>query len=42
MLAGFKGTAAAKIFEGNSLAEASVVGMTNWDSERAREERMAA
>lgn len=42
MLAGFKGTAAAKIFEGNSVAEASVVGMTDWNSERAREERLAA
>jgi len=39
---GFKETAAAKIFEGNSLAEASVVGMTDWNSERAREERTAA
>jgi len=36
---GFKGTKAAKIFEANSLAEASVVGMTDWDSERAHEER---
>jgi hypothetical protein len=42
MLAGFRGTGAAKIFEGNSVAEASVVGMTDWNSERAREERMAA
>jgi hypothetical protein len=32
---GFKGTAAAKIFEMNSLAEASVVGMTDWNSEWA-------
>jgi hypothetical protein len=39
---GFRGTAAAKIFEGNSLAEASVVGMTDWSSTRARRERMAA
>ena len=39
---GFKETAAAKIFEGNSIAEASVVGMTDWNSERAREERTAA
>jgi hypothetical protein len=39
---GFKGTAAARIFEMNSLAEASVVGMTDWDSERAYEERIAA
>jgi len=42
VLFGFKGTAAAKIFEGNSIAEASVVGMTDWSSERAHEERMAA
>lgn len=39
---GFRGTTAAKIFEGNSLAEASVVGMTDWSSARARRERMAA
>jgi hypothetical protein len=39
---GFKETAAARIFESNSLAEASVVGITDWDSERAREERKAA
>jgi hypothetical protein len=39
---GFEGTGAARIFEVNSLAEASVVGMTDWDSERAEEERMAA
>jgi len=38
----FRGTAAAKIFEMNSLAEASVVGMTDWDSARAHRERMAA
>ncbi len=42
LLFGFKDTAAAKIFEGNSLAEASVVAATDWSSERAREERMAA
>ncbi len=42
LLCGFKDTAAAKIFEGNSLAEASVVAMTDWDSERAHEERWAA
>jgi hypothetical protein len=40
-LFGFKGTPAAKIFEMNSVAEASVVGMTDWDSERAHEERAA-
>jgi hypothetical protein len=39
---GFRETLAAKIFESNSLAEASVVGITDWDSERAREERKAA
>ncbi|HEY0794486.1 MAG TPA: hypothetical protein VGD64_01780 [Acidisarcina sp.] len=39
---GFEGTPAAKIFAGNSLAEASVVGMTDWDSERAHAERAAA
>ena len=42
MLAGFRGTPAARIFEVNSLAEASVVGMTDWSSERARQEREAA
>jgi hypothetical protein len=41
-LFGFKRTKAAKIFEMNSLAEASVVGMTDWNSERAYEERAAA
>ena len=39
---GFKETPAAKIFESNSLAEASVVGMTDWDCQRAHEERTAA
>ena len=39
---GFSRTGAARIFEMNSLAEASFVGMTDWDSERAYEERMAA
>jgi hypothetical protein len=38
-ICGFKGTKAAKIFEANSLAEASVVGITDWDSERAHRER---
>lgn len=42
LLFGFKGTAAACIFEGNSLAEASVVAATDWSSERAHEERIAA
>ncbi len=36
---GFKGTAAAKIFEVNSIVEAAVVRMTDFDSERARQER---
>jgi hypothetical protein len=39
---GFKNTTAAKIFELNSLAEASVVGMTDWNSDRAHRERLAA
>jgi hypothetical protein len=39
---GFGSTAAAKIFEVNSLAEASVVGMTDWDNRRAHRERIAA
>ena len=39
---GFKGTNAAKIFETNSIAETSVVAMTDWNSERAHEERIAA
>lgn len=42
LLLGFKDTAAAKIFEGNSLAEASVVATTDWNSQRAHEERLAA
>ena len=42
LLFGFEGTAAARIFEGNSLAEASVVATTDWDSRRAHEERQAA
>jgi hypothetical protein len=42
LLFGFNDTAAAKIFEGNSLAEASVVALTDWDSRRARQEREAA
>ena len=41
-LLGFKGTGPAKIFELNSLAEASVVGMTDWSSERAHRERASA
>ena len=39
---GFKGTAAAKIFEMNSLAEGAIVGMTDWNSERGCQKRMAA
>jgi hypothetical protein len=39
---GFQQTHAAKIFEMNSLAEASVVGMTDWNAERAHQERTAA
>src|ERR1700712_5382198 len=39
---GFRGTPEAKIFEMNSLAEASVVEMTDWSSERAHQERNAA
>jgi len=39
---GFKGTPAAKIFEMNSLAEASVVGMTNWNSDQAHRDRTTA
>jgi hypothetical protein len=42
LLFGFGGTAAAKIFEGNSLAEASVVATTDWNSRRAHEESQAA
>ena len=42
LLFGFKDTAAAKIFEGNSLAESSVVALTDWNSQRASEERQAA
>ena len=36
---GFRGTKAARVFELNSLAEASVVGMTDWSSQRAHAER---
>jgi hypothetical protein len=42
LLFGFKDTAAAKIFEGNSLAESSVVAMTDWSSQRAHLERVNA
>ena len=37
LLFGFGDTASGKIFESNSLAEASVVALTDWNSERARE-----
>ena len=39
---GFAGTGAAKVFETNSVAEGSVVAMTDWNSERAHAERAAA
>jgi hypothetical protein len=42
LLFGFRDTAAGKIFEGNSLAEASVVTLTDWNSQRAHQERGAA
>lgn len=35
---GFSGTAAAKVFQVNAFVEASVVGLTDWNSERARAE----
>jgi hypothetical protein len=35
---GFEETAAAKVFHGNGYLEGTVVGMTDWDSEKAREE----
>ncbi|HEY0759670.1 MAG TPA: hypothetical protein VGD59_10485 [Acidisarcina sp.] len=38
---GFSGTPAAKIFEVNSVVEAAVVGMTDWDSEKASLARAA-
>ena len=42
LLCGFQDTAAGKIFEGNSFAEASVVALTDWNSQRAHEERRPA
>ena len=42
LLFGFTDTVAGKIFEGNSLAEASVVAITDWSSQRAHQERQAA
>jgi hypothetical protein len=35
---GFEGTTAARVFQGNGVAESTVVAMTDWDSERARGE----
>ncbi len=37
-LFGFSGTAAAQVFTINGFVEGAVVGMTDWDSERARRE----
>jgi hypothetical protein len=42
LIFGFKDTPAARIFEVNSLAEASVVAATDWNSQRAHQEREAA
>ncbi len=39
---GFSETKAAKIFETNSAVEGTVVGMTDFNSERAHDERMRA
>ena len=39
---GFRKTKAAKLFEMNSLAEASVLGMTDWNTDRAHRERIAS
>ena len=36
-LLGFSGTKAAAVFRANALVEATVVGLTNFNSERARE-----
>ena len=41
LLFGFQDTPAGKIFEGNSFAEASVVAFTDWNSQRAHDERHA-
>lgn len=35
---GFEGTTAARVFQGNGVAESTVVAITDWDSERARAE----
>lgn len=37
-LFGFSGTGAAKVFQANAFVEATVVGLTDWSSERARAE----
>jgi hypothetical protein len=42
LLFGFRDTAAGKIFEGNSFAEAAVVALTDWNSQRAHQQRVAA
>jgi len=36
---GFSGTAAAQVFKMNGFVEGMVVGMTDWNSERARAEK---
>ena len=41
-LLGFEGTGAATIFKANALVESTVVGLTDFDSERARAEKLAA
>ncbi len=41
-LLAFDQTSAAQIFRTNSVVEACVVGLTDWDSEEARQERAAA
>jgi hypothetical protein len=38
-LFGFEGTAAGAVFKANALVEATVVGLTDFDSERAREQK---
>jgi hypothetical protein len=38
-LFGFSGTPAAEIFKINGFVDGVVVGMTDWDSERARSEK---
>jgi hypothetical protein len=39
---GFNGTPAAKVYKFNSIAEATIIGLTDFDSERAHQERLAA